>query len=69
MQSVVGKVQTALERRRQRSDDPLRSIVMQVTAFGFLSFAAYQWVPEVGYAAIGVSLFLIEYLMRPSERR
>lgn len=68
MQSIVGKIQGALERRRARSDDPLRSTALQVLGLGFICWAFYSWVPQVGYAAIGVSLFLIEYLMRPERR-
>jgi hypothetical protein len=45
-----------------------RSAILQTTALGFLDYAAYSWHHIVGYAAIGVSLFLLEYLTSDSGR-
>ena len=40
-----------------------RTAVMQVTAFGFLSFAAFQHSIIAGCVAVGVSLLVLEALM------
>lgn len=39
-----------------------RTATMQVAAFGFLDYAAFQWHSIVGYVAIGVSLLVLEAL-------
>jgi hypothetical protein len=35
---------------------------MQVTAFGFLDYAAFQWSMIAGCVAVGVSLLVLEAL-------
>lgn len=39
-----------------------RTAAMQVTAFGFLDYAAWSWHHLFGYVAIGVSLLILEAL-------
>lgn len=39
-----------------------RTAVMQVTAFGFLDYAAFQWTMIAGCVAVGVSLLVLEAL-------
>jgi hypothetical protein len=40
----------------------VRSTVMQLTAFGWLCWSAWQYSPTAGGIAIGISLFVIEAL-------
>jgi hypothetical protein len=40
----------------------VRTATMQVTAFGFLDFAAFQHSVWLGCVAVGVSLLILEYL-------
>lgn len=47
----------------------VRTTVMQVTAFGFLSYSVWGWSHLAGYAAIGVSLFILEALSGESPKR
>jgi hypothetical protein len=53
---------TSFFARRLPTLKKFRSSILQVLAFGFLDYAAYSWHHIIGYAAIGVSLFLLEYL-------
>jgi len=39
-----------------------RRVVLQVGGFAFLDFTAYQWSHLAGYAAIGISLLIVEWL-------
>lgn len=39
-----------------------RTTIMQVTAFAFLDFAAWQWSLIAGCVAVGVSLLVLEAL-------
>lgn len=39
-----------------------RTAVMQITAFGFIDYAVFQWNHLWGFVAIGVSLFVLEAL-------
>lgn len=48
--------------RRFPSWRRVRTGAMQVTAFGFLDYAAWSWHHLVGYVAIGVSLLILEAL-------
>lgn len=45
----------------------IRTATLQVTAFGFVDYALWGWHHLIGYAAIGVSLFILEAL--GGERR
>jgi hypothetical protein len=47
----------------------VRTTVMQVAAFGFLSYAVWGWSHLLGYAAIGVSLFILEALSGDMPKR
>jgi fatty acid desaturase len=40
----------------------VRTAVMQLTAFGFLDYAAWQWSMIAGCVAVGVSLLVLEAL-------
>lgn len=40
----------------------VRTTAMQVSAFGFLDFAAWRWSLIAGCIAIGLSLLVLEYL-------
>lgn len=47
-----------------------RRVVMQLAAFGFLDYAAWQWKGAIlGCVAIGVSLFVVEALSGAPESR
>ena len=46
----------------------VRATVLQLAGFGALDFAAYQTNHTFGYAAIGVSLFVLEALSRDGKR-
>lgn len=46
-----------------------RTTVMQLGGFGFLSYAVWGWSHLAGYAAIGVSLFVLEALSGETPRR
>lgn len=46
----------------------LRTVVLQVAGFAFLDFTAYQASHLAGYAAIGVSLFVLEWLTSGEKR-
>lgn len=41
----------------------LRTAVLSIAGFGLIDYAAWTWVPAVGYAAAGLSLLAIEYLI------
>ena len=45
-----------------------RTAVMQVSAFGFLCYAAFQHSTIVGCVAVGVSLLVLEALMGADPR-
>lgn len=57
-----------LERRRTRNADPVRSTLLTVAGFGVISYGLYEWVPQVGIVAAGLSLLLIEALSKPEGR-
>jgi hypothetical protein len=40
----------------------VRTAAMQITAFGFLDYAAWQWSTIAGCVAVGVSLLILEAL-------
>jgi len=39
-----------------------RTFLLQVTGFGFIDYAVWGWHHLVGYAAVGVSLLVLEAL-------
>lgn len=39
-----------------------RTATLQVTAFGFIDYAVFEWKPLAGFLAIGVSLLVLEAL-------
>jgi hypothetical protein len=41
--------------------------VWTMTGFGFLDYAAYRWLPIVGFAAIGVSCLLMGWLVESDK--
>ena len=46
-----------------------RSAVMQIGAFGFLCYAAFQWDTIAGFVAVGVSLLVLEALLSADARK
>lgn len=46
-----------------------RSALLQVAGFGFLDYAVYGWNHLAGFAAIGVSLFVLEALSGDGRNR
>jgi hypothetical protein len=55
--------------RRLPAWSKVRTTVMQVTAFGFLDYAAFQHSTITGCVAVGVSLLILEALSGDRPRR
>lgn len=47
----------------------LRTAVLSVAGFGCIDYAAWLWIHAAGYAAIGVSILAVEYLITSDSRR
>lgn len=44
-----------------------RTAILTIVGFGCLSLAAFLWSPIAGFAAVGVSALLLEYLTQPEQ--